>query len=183
MDAATKQQIRQQAEVNLDEMFQWQSRGIKGLERWTNDQLNKQYRRLNRVKSQRFQRREKRIGFLKKVQNKMEAFCDQITDQLPQPVGEGLLHIQFLGHQTVRAAEAVEDQIDHHIYERWWAELNRNRGKLDEALQWMETALESNQTEMKQTLLDQLSRALPLTEDERLLAARDITNKVQRRDV
>ena len=178
LDPHMKQQIRSQVETGLEEVYHVQNDAMKMISDVAHEMMVRQYQRLNRVESKRKERKAKRQKFLGRIQTAADRSLDRLSEFTPIP--GTLIPFRFLVGVPFRGIEFLELQIDTQIYYRLNKTLTKNTELVDHIIEKLTKKLDEYQLSWKTKVKEELALRFPLSDEEHLALARDITELVRR---
>lgn len=180
LDPHIKQQIRYQVELNLEELCHWQLEALDMASEYLLGVLIREYQIFNRVNAKRLQRKAKRQRYLKLYQKVTDRTVDKLMDFAPQPFSRQRSFVKTVSHIPLKGVEFLEKRVEDSLFEKVGFLLNKNRDFIEEFVKKAPAKLEHHQNNWRQTIKEELASRFPLTDEERLVSARDITHEVNR---
>ncbi|MBF0239513.1 MAG: hypothetical protein HQM12_17560 [SAR324 cluster bacterium] len=181
LDPYAKQQLRKQAEVSVEEICRWQNEVLKVASEYAKDVIVRQYQTFNKVECKRRNNKAKRKNQLNKWKNNVDRSLGNILGFTP--LAQHLPSIQPLLDLPIKGIDFVEDRIDQVIFERIDHYLGANRVVVDKLIEQAFQKLGTYQQAWGDKVKEQLASKFPVTEEEHLALARDITHLVRRLDL
>ncbi|MGK5092463.1 hypothetical protein WDW89_10685 [Deltaproteobacteria bacterium TL4] len=176
-----KQQIRYQVETSLDEVYRLQNDALQVASDYIRQMVVWQYQRFNRLDAKRSHHRHQR----KEILTHWKGVADRTFDGLTKhaPFSKSLASLKPALDLPFKGIDFIEHQIDVKVYGRVDNYLNWNSQLVDKLINEAFRRMELQQKQWRGKIKDELATRFPISEEEHLALARDITNLIKRIEV